>query len=96
MYDRFDRQYASCDHNSLFALTYIRVTEAIRKAILRGFYEEPRYLATEDRVFARMYFSATDNWRRGQAAERAARPGGWPWTPAVTAPSTAWATCSCR
>ena len=66
MYDRFDRQYATCDHNSLFALTYIRVTEAIRKAILRGFYEEPRYLATEDRVFARMYFNATDNWRRGR------------------------------
>ncbi|HEY1358696.1 MAG TPA: DUF5995 family protein [Thermoleophilaceae bacterium] len=65
MYDRFDRQYASCDHNALFALTYIRVTEAIRKAIRRGFYEEPRYLATEDRVFARMYFAATDNWRSG-------------------------------
>lgn len=66
MYARFDRQYATCDHNALFALTYIRVTEAIRKAILRGFYEEPRYLATEDRVFARMYFAATDNWRAGR------------------------------
>jgi hypothetical protein len=66
MYARFDRLYARCDHNALFALTYIRVTEAIRKAILRGFYQEPRFLAHEDRVFARMYFVSTDNWRTGR------------------------------
>jgi hypothetical protein len=66
MYGRFDKLYASCDHNALFALTYIRVTEAIRRSLHRRFYEEPRFLQTEDRVFARMYFAATDNWRAGR------------------------------
>jgi uncharacterized protein DUF5995 len=66
MYRRFDRLYATCDHNSLFGLTYIRVTEAIRKAILRGFYEEPRFLNHEDKVFARMYFTTFDAWESGR------------------------------
>ena len=66
MYGRFDRLYASCDHNALFGLTYIRVTEAIRRSLHRRFYDEPRFLQTEDRVFARMYFAATDNWRAGR------------------------------
>ena len=66
MYQRFDRRYATCDHNSAFGLTYIRVTEAIRKAILDGVYQEPRYLGHVDRVFARMYFEASDAWRAGK------------------------------
>ena len=66
MYQRFDRGYATCDHNSAFGITYIRVTEAIRKAILDGVYEEPTYLGHEDRVFARMYFEANDAWRAGK------------------------------
>ena len=60
MYRRFDRRYATCDHNSAFGITYIRVTEAIRRAVLRGFYAEPRFLNHEDKVFARMYFVAVD------------------------------------
>ena len=66
MYQRFDRGYATCDHNSAFGITYIRVTEAIRKAILDGVYEEPRFLGHVDRVFARMYFEASDAWRAGK------------------------------
>lgn len=75
MYRRFDRRYATCDHNSAFGITYIRVTEAIRKAVLRGdVYAEPRYLNHEDRVFARMYFEAMDAWQRG---DRARVPPAW-------------------
>jgi Family of unknown function (DUF5995) len=66
MYRRFDRLYARCDHNAAFGITYIRVTEAIRKAVLARFYEEPRYLNHEDRVFARMYFQSFDAWRAGR------------------------------
>ena len=66
MYRRFDSQYATCDHNSAFGITYIRVTESIRKAILDGVYQEPRFLAHEDRVFARMYFQAYDAWKAGR------------------------------
>ena len=68
MYRRFDRLYPSCDHNSVFALVYTRVTEEIRKAVLRGHYSEPAFLNHEDAVFARMYFQAYDRWASGEIA----------------------------
>lgn len=75
MYRRFDRLYATCDPNAAFGITYIRVTEAIRRAVLGGkVYEEPRFLNHEDKVFARMYFSAFDTWQRG---ERSKVPPAW-------------------
>jgi hypothetical protein len=74
MYRRFDRLYATCDHNSVFALVYIRVTEAIRRELLRGYFAEPTFLNHEDAVFARMYFNSFDQWERGQL-ERV--PGAW-------------------
>jgi Family of unknown function (DUF5995) len=74
MYRRFDRLYATCDHNSVFALTYIRVTEAIRKSVADGLYEEPQFLNHEDAVFARMYFMAYDAWERG---DRDSVPDAW-------------------
>ena len=74
MYRRFDRLYPTCDHNSLFALVYIRVTEAIRRSVLEGLYEEPTFLNHEDAVFARMYFDAYDAWERG---DRASVPDAW-------------------
>jgi hypothetical protein len=66
MYERFDRRYVTCDHNAAFGITYIRVTEEIRKALLAGFYEEPAFLHHEDRVFARMYFASFDAWASGR------------------------------
>ena len=66
MYQRFDAQYATCDHNAAFGITYIRVTEAIRKAVIDGVFAEPKYLGHEDRVFARMYFQAYDAWKAGK------------------------------
>ncbi len=66
MYRRFDRLYSTCDHNAAFGITYIRVTEEIRKAVLDGFYEEPAFLWHEDRVFARMYFYSYDAWASGK------------------------------
>jgi hypothetical protein len=74
MYRRFDRRYATCDHNSAFGITYIRVTEAIRLSVLRRFYAEPRFLNHEDKVFARMYFGAFDAWERG---DRGRVPPAW-------------------
>ena len=74
MYRRFDRLYATCDHNSVFALVYIRVTEAIRRAVAEDFYEEPAFLNHEDAVFARMYFEAYDAWARG---DRDKVPDAW-------------------
>jgi hypothetical protein len=74
MYRRFDRLYATCDHNSVFALVYIRVTEAIRRSVDDGLYEEPQFLNHEDAVFGRMYFDAYDAWERG---DREKVPDAW-------------------
>jgi hypothetical protein len=75
MYRRFDRNYAVCDHNAAFGITYIRVTEGVRAAVLRGdLYEEPTFLNHEDKVFARMYFNSFDAWKRG---DRARVPPAW-------------------
>ena len=94
MYRRFDRLYPSCDHNSVFALIYTRVTEAIRKAVVRGdFYEEPAFLNHEDAVFARMYFEAYDAWESGDLATVPAGLAARPSTPAATGRSRASATC---
>ncbi|HYI36361.1 MAG TPA: DUF5995 family protein [Thermoleophilaceae bacterium] len=69
MYRRFDTQYSTCDHNAAFGITYIRVTESIRRAILDGVYQEPKYLGHIDRVFARMYFQSYDAWKAGKRAQ---------------------------
>lgn len=70
MYRRYDKLIAAdCDHNAVFALTYIRVTEEYRRAALDGFFEEPQFLAHEDAVFAGMYFDAYDDWAAGRRAE---------------------------
>ena len=75
MYRRFDRNYATCDHNAAFGITYIRVTEGVRSAVLKGgLYEEPAFLNHEDKVFARMYFNSYDAWKRG---DREKVPPAW-------------------
>ena len=74
MYRRFDGLYATCDHNAAFGITYIRVTEAIRAAVNRGFYDEPAFLGHEDKVFARMYFASYDAWAAGR---RESVPPAW-------------------
>ena len=74
MYRRSDRRYASCDHNSAFGITYIRVTEAIRVSVQKRFYAQPRFLNHEDKVFARMYFASFDAWERG---DRGRVPPAW-------------------
>lgn len=66
MWRRFHRVVPVCEHNNVFSLTYLRVTEAIRDAVDRGFYEHRRWLNRQDAIFARMYFLAYDNWSQGR------------------------------
>ncbi|MDQ4041560.1 MAG: DUF5995 family protein, partial [Actinomycetota bacterium] len=66
MYRRFHTVVPRCDHNALFALTYIRVTEQIRGLIDAGFYPDRVWIGHLDRIFARMYFLAYDNWAAGR------------------------------
>ena len=69
MTKRFDRHAAACDHDSMFALTYLRTTEEYRESALEpGFYIDPGFVNHEDAVFARYYFQAYDAWHRGDIA----------------------------
>ena len=72
---RFDGLAAACDHDTLFALSYLRTTEEYKRAALEpGFFEDPGFVNHEDAVFARYYFDAYDAWHRGDVA---ATPKAW-------------------
>ncbi len=63
-----------CNHNAVFSLAYLRVTEDVRTATQKGVYKDPVWLAQEDAVFARMYFETYDAWKAGK---RAGLPTAW-------------------
>jgi len=66
---RFDPLAASCDHNAVFSLAYLRTTEAYLKAAMEpGFFQDTPFVNHEDRVFAEMYFNAYDAWAKGRRA----------------------------
>jgi hypothetical protein len=75
MHRRFDPLARSCDHDSIFALAYVRTTEEYRRSIEDPtFFEDTAFVNHEDAVFARYYFDAYDAWH-GQ--RRAAVPPAW-------------------
>jgi hypothetical protein len=75
MQRRFDPLAAACDHDSIFALTYLRTTEEYRRAIADpAFFADTAFVNHEDAVFARYYFDAFDAWRAGS---REAVPKAW-------------------
>ncbi len=66
MTKRFEPLAAACNHNSMFALTYLRTTEEYRRsATAPGFFSDPGFINHQDAVFARYYFDAWDAFRRG-------------------------------
>jgi hypothetical protein len=66
---RFDGLAAACDHDTMFALAYLRTTEEYkRSAITPGFYSDVNFINHEDAVFARYYLEAYDAWHRGNVA----------------------------
>jgi hypothetical protein len=72
---RFDPLAASCDHDAIFSITYLRTTEEYRRTIEDPtFFEDTRFVNHEDAVFARYYFEAYDNWHAGREA---AVPEAW-------------------
>ena len=72
---RFDGLAAACDHDTMFAMAYLRTTEEYRRAALTpGFFSDTPFINFEDAVFARYYFEAYDNWHGGN---RAAVPPAW-------------------
>jgi hypothetical protein len=67
---RFDRQAATCDHDAMFALAYLRTTQEYRRsATTPGFYSDVNFINHEDAVFASYYFEAYDAWHRGDVAD---------------------------
>jgi hypothetical protein len=67
---RFDPFAASCNHNAIFALTYLRVTEEYRRTIVDStFFSEPSFVNHEDAVFASLYFQAYDAWAGGRTSD---------------------------
>lgn len=66
MYRRFHTVIPVCDHNAVFSLTYIRVTEDVKRAVDGGFYPDRRWLQRLDAMFARTYFLGFDNWAAGR------------------------------
>ena len=78
---RFDSLAGACDHDSLFALAYLRTTEEYRRAAVGegdypdpSLFEDPGFVNHEDAVFARYYFEAFDRWHKGDGA---AVPPAW-------------------
>jgi uncharacterized protein DUF5995 len=66
MTTRFNALEATCDHNTLFALTYLRTTEQYKIAVTRpGFFSDPNFINHQDANFARLYFDAWDQYRAG-------------------------------
>jgi hypothetical protein len=67
MQERYRRLHAACDHRGLFQLFYLRTTQAYRRASLEpGFFQDTAHVNREDRVFARLYFDAFDDWEAGR------------------------------
>lgn len=66
---RFDPLASSCDHNAIFSLTYLRVTEEYRRTVdSPTFFDDTPFVNYEDGVFARYYFAAYDAWEAGETA----------------------------
>ncbi|MDQ3865940.1 MAG: DUF5995 family protein [Actinomycetota bacterium] len=68
---RFRPLAESCDHDALFALTYLRTTEEYRRTVSEdpNFFSDTAFVNHEDAVFASYYFEAYDDWHAGRAAE---------------------------
>jgi Family of unknown function (DUF5995) len=70
MTNRLEPLASSCDHDAIFALTYLRVTEEYRRTIESPtFFDDTAFVNHEDVLFARYYFAAHDAWDAGQTAE---------------------------
>jgi hypothetical protein len=63
---RVDALADSCDHNAVFSLTYLRVTEEYRRTIDTPFFDDTPFVNYEDGLFAHYYWAAYDAWAGGR------------------------------
>jgi hypothetical protein len=72
---RFEPLGRSCDHDAVFALTYLRTTQTYRWAAAQpGFFADVAWMNHYDGVFAKYYFRAVDDYAAGL---RASVPEAW-------------------
>jgi hypothetical protein len=70
MTQRFEPLASTCDHNAIFALTYLRVTEEYRRTVQDPtFFADTPFVNYEDGIFAHYYFFAYDAWKDGETAD---------------------------
>jgi hypothetical protein len=57
-----------CDHRGVFATTYLELTRALRDTLQKDphFFFDPKYLYTEDALFASIYFNSLRAYNKGQ------------------------------
>ena len=60
-----------CSHNAIFGVAYLRITQAVSAAIVRGDFADANYIASFDVAFAREYGRNWDAWAQGRRAEAA-------------------------
>lgn len=65
---------ASCSHDAIFSLAYLRVTQNVKAAADSGYFADRGWLTQIDAVFAQMYFDTMDTWRAGRTT---AVPHAW-------------------
>jgi Family of unknown function (DUF5995) len=64
---RFNPLASSCDHDAIFSLTYLRTTQAYRRAISDSrFFSSNAFVNREAAEFASLYFSADTQYRAGR------------------------------
>lgn len=74
MEDRLAPLAAACDHDAVFALAYLRVTQNVKDAADHGYFADRTWLTRVDAVFADMYFKTLETWHAGNTA---AVPHAW-------------------
>ena len=69
MATRFNRLAPSCNHDAVFSLLYLRVTERYKSfAATPGNFLDPRKVNYEDAVFSDLYTGAFDDWHANRPA----------------------------
>jgi hypothetical protein len=61
----YDSLASTCDHDAVFALAYLRVTQNVRDALDHGLFADPVWLRNLDAEFAQDYFDTLANWNSG-------------------------------
>jgi hypothetical protein len=69
MEDRLAPLAADCDHDAIFSLAYLRVTQNVKAAADSGYFHDRTWLTQLDAVFAGMYFHTMDTWNAGHQDE---------------------------